>query len=182
MEGRGVSSHQTLILGIGSPGTSDGNAGIRALKAFQQFHPGIPDVTCMTFDGSRPAPVDPLAAARHLIVFDVAHFDARPGTIRCFVGSEMDDYLQRENLSPNETALARLLDTMRVYGRGPLRKALIGIQNTDDSAHDSSAVAGALPWAAALARELVERWSIEEDALTDSARQEVSGFERHRAD
>ena len=182
-------SHQTLILGIGSPGTSDGNAGILALKAFEQFHPGLPGVTCMTYDGSQPAPVDPLAAARHLIVFDCARFDARPGTIRCLVGREMEDYLRGENLGRNEKALARLLDTVRVYGRGPLRKALIGIQQDDEGGQNTSAVTGALPWAAALARELVERWSTERDVLADSPRQRPSEQDRskpptgrHRAD
>jgi hydrogenase maturation protease len=158
-----VFSHQTLILGIASPGRSDEDPGIRALQAFRKFHPGLPGVTCIDFDGPFRALVEPMAGARHLIVFDVAQFGASPGTIRCLVGPEMDEYLQRTDLSATETALARLLDTVRIHGTGPIRRALIGIQDDCSDNGAVNAVSGALPWAAALARELVERWNNEKD-------------------
>ncbi len=156
-------SHQTLILGIGSPGRSDGDAGCGALQAFRRFHPGLPGVTCINFDGSTRALAEPLASARHLIVFDVAQFGASPGTIRCLVGLEMDEYLQNTDLSAAETALARLIETVNIHGNGPIRRALIGIQEDATGDDPGRAVSGALPWAAALARELIERWNNEKD-------------------
>ena len=155
--------HQTLILGIGSPGPADEDAGTRALRAFEKFHPGLPGVTCIDFGESQAAVREPLARARHLVVFDVAQFDASPGTIRCLVGKEMDEYLHSDSLNDDEVALANLIDMVRVHGTGPIRRALIGIQRDSDGGTASTAVDGALPWAAALARELVERWNSEKE-------------------
>lgn len=173
-------SHQTLILGIGSPGLADDDAGTRALRAFEKFHPGLPGVTCIDFGPSQAAVREPLAGARHLIVFDVAQFDASPGTIRCLVGKEMDDYLHSDALNADEAALAQLIDMVRIHGSGPIRRALIGIQRDSDGGAASTAVDGALPWAAALARELVERWNSEKEAGTTANRLDPAEPDSHR--
>ena len=159
----------TLILGIGNRLLSDQAAGIHALKAFRRACPK--DEKLSFIDGGNAAATleTPIAAAAQLIVFDAAEFDAEPGTVRCLLGEEMDEYLRGSTLSIYETGLAEALNRLRSTGRCPARRALIGIQpqNVEWGEQLSQAVVNAIPWATALARELLGRWE-SPDASPDS--------------
>ncbi len=152
---------RTVILGIGNILLGDDGAGIHALRALEAQ---CDDENVRFVDGgtlSFPL-TEVLGDAERLIVIDAAQLDAPPGTVKVFENRSMDAYVARgPGASVHEVSLAELLDMVRLLGRLPEPRALIGIQPeaVDWSDTPTPAVAAAIPRACARARQLLAAWS-----------------------
>jgi len=123
---------ETLILGVGNTLLTDEGAGIHALNQLQSAHSNIlPDSPNLSFiDGGTLSFT--LAVwiedCSNLIVFDATELHQPAGTVKTFVGSEMDKFLGTTKRSAHEVGLIDLMDIARLTENLPENRALIGIQ------------------------------------------------------
>jgi hydrogenase maturation protease len=102
-----------------------------------------------------------IETTHHLIIIDAAQLQAPAGTIRCFEGKAMDDFLnQLQRYSAHEISLIDILTMVQLTQCLPKQRALIGIQPQYIQWGDSLTpeVAAAIPQAAILIKQLIERW------------------------
>lgn len=153
---------RTLVLGIGNLLLTDEGAGIHVLRYLLEHHPGLPGVEYLdggTLSFTLAAAIED---ADQLIVIDAAQLHAPPGTVRCFEGEIMDRQLGNAKLSVHEVGLVDLMDIVRLAGRLPQRRALVGIQPAtiaEWGEAPSPAVEAAVPQAAAEVARLIDTWS-----------------------
>lgn len=127
-----MSYDETLILGIGNTLLTDEGAGIHALNRLESAAPGLwSDISNLTFiDGGTLSFT--LAVwiedCTNLIVFDATELHQPAGTVKTFVGSDMDHFLGTTKRSPHEVGLIDLMDIARLTEHLPQQRALIGIQ------------------------------------------------------
>jgi len=152
-------THPVLVLGIGNVLMSDDGAGVHAARDFESLeHDGLRVLDGGTLGLSLLAEVESCAA---LIVFDAANFGADPGSVRTFMGDDMDAQLSGKKKTAHEVALFDLLATAELLGRKPERRALIGVEpdRIEWGLEPTPAVAAALPEMRRAARALIERWA-----------------------
>lgn len=150
-----------LILGIGNTLLQDEGTGIHVLEALQQQYPepeGVRYIDGGTLSFTLAGMVED---SESLIVIDAAQLKQPPGTMACFIGEEMDNFLGHGKRSVHEVGLLDLLDMARLAGRLPPRRALVAIQPEiiDWGEQPSAAVNQAIPAAVAEIIKLMERWS-----------------------
>ena len=157
---------KTTILGIGNTLLRDEGIGIHVLKALQAQLPV--DDTLSFVDGGTLSIT--LAAeieeSDRLIVIDAAQLGEAPGTVRAFIGNEMDGFLGSCKRSVHEVGLLDLFDIARLTQSLPGQRALVGIQpaSVDWGEEPTGAVAAAIPVAVQKVCELLELWKTEEAA------------------
>jgi hydrogenase maturation protease len=107
------------------------------------------------------AEIEPGAA---LIAIDAMELHASPGTLRVFVGPEMDQQLRGTKRSAHEVALADLMQAAEFSGIGPARRALVAIQPevTTWGLTPTPAGATAIPQAVAAVLALLQGWRHEQ--------------------
>ena len=161
----------TLILGVGNTLLTDEGAGVHALYYLQKqtdLPPGIEflDAGTLSF-----VLADAIAEATNLIIFDAAQLDEKPGTVKAFEGDALDDFLLGGKRSVHEVGFADLMDIARLQDCLPENRALIGIQPAELGWGDQPGelVKAAIPLAAKLARELLQRWT--EDSMPEAVNQ-----------
>lgn len=158
-----------LVLGIGNSLLSDEGIGIHTLKYLQNHFVHIPDVAFVDGGTLSFTLVATIEEADYLIVVDAAQLSEEPGAVRCFTGSDMDDFLGKAKRSVHSVGLKDLIDITRMTGSLPLRRALVGIQPQCIGWGEtpSEAVEKAIPIAAAEVVSLIQRWRIEPPAILD---------------
>lgn len=151
----------TLILGVGNTLLGDEGAGVHALDLLAARLGEQPGVTLLDGGTLSFTLLPRLEDAERLIVFDAARLDAPAGTVRCFEGPEMDEFIGRPNCSVHEVGLVDLMNMSRLSGRFPRHRALIGIQPEFVGWRDSPSapVAAALEKAADCALALLQDWN-----------------------
>jgi len=155
---------ETLILGIGNTLLTDEGAGIHALNHLQSAIPDTwPDIANLNFiDGGTLSFT--LAVwiedCSNLIVFDATELHQPAGTVKTFVGSEMDTFLRTTKRSAHEVGLIDLVDIARLTESLPENRALIGIQPDKMvwGMKPTAAVQDALDEAVAEAVKLIKQW------------------------
>jgi len=151
---------RVLVLGVGNPLMSDDGVGLRLLGALAS--------TC-SFEGVEFVDAGTLSllllprleSADGLLVLDAAQLDAAAGTARSLEGPAMDDFLRSSRCSVHEVGLRDLLDAARLTDGLPQRRALVGVQPLEAGWGESLSppVEAAVPAAAALAMEILARWT-----------------------
>ncbi len=154
------SGKRTLVLGVGNTLLTDEGAGLHVLAHLEAHHPVPPGVTYLDGGTLSFTLTGPIEEADSLIVLDAAELKAPPGTVRTFVGEEMDRFLGTPRRSVHEVGLMDLMDIARLTRTLPENRALVGIQPLEFGWGDrpSEPVAAAVPQAAALVLELIRRW------------------------
>ncbi len=66
--------------------------------------------------------------AEAVIAIDAAYFDEPPGTVKVFIGDEMDRQLTGVKKSAHEVALSDLMSAAAIQGASPLFRALVAVQ------------------------------------------------------
>lgn len=150
----------TLFLGIGNTLLSDEGVGVHVIHHLNAHHPDEPGAAYLDGGTLSFTLAGPLAEHTNLVVIDAARLEAPPGTVRVFIGEEMDRFLTGSRASVHEVGLMDLLDIARLSGRFPARRALIGIQPESLSwgERPGPGVESAIPVAAELALGLHRRW------------------------
>lgn len=157
-----TSSAKTLVLGVGNTLLSDEGAGVHTVRLLQQRYGESPQVSFVDAGTLSFALAPLIEETEGLIVIDAAQLDAAPGTVRVFEDEAMDRVLTAcRRLSVHELSLVDLLALVRLTGRLPARRALIGIQPQTFAIGEqpSPAVARAIPEAGALVMALIRKWS-----------------------
>ena len=141
----------TLILGIGNVLLSDEGAGVHALQYIDKKFPNLSNVRYLDGGTLSFTLAGEIADADNLIAIDAAQFHDSPGTVHCFQGSKMDEFLNSKGCSVHEVGLLDLIDIANLENHLPKHRALIGIQPkyidwgdslTDSVANSMSIVAG----------------------------------------
>lgn len=153
----------TLILGIGNTLLGDEGAGVHALERIRARIGDASDVDLIDGGTLSFTLLPTLEAYERLIVLDSAQLHGPAGTVECFEGPAMDEFLGRPRRSVHEVGLCDLMNMAQLSGCFPTRRALIGIQPEfiDWSEACSAPVAAALDGAADHAIALVRRWQVE---------------------
>lgn len=151
-----------MILGIGNTLLTDEGAGIHALDQLRDnppcnlHHAFLLDGGTLSF--SLLAWIE---ECTRLIVLDAAELDAEPGTVKTYVGEDMDHFVGTAKRSAHEVGLIDLLDIARITGDLPQHRALIGVQpeSLDWGLEATAAVQAALPVMAREVCALMAAWA-----------------------
>jgi len=159
-----VETVPVLVLGIGNVLLSDDGAGVHVVRvlADMQNRGGIAKAIALRDGGTIGLSLlTDLEDFSAFIAIDATEMHSAPGTVRSFVGPDMDRQLGGNKRSSHEVALADLIGAAHLSGCAPERRALVGIQpaSTDWGLAPTEAVAAAFPVAARVALQIVEDWT-----------------------
>ena len=150
----------TLVLGIGNTLLSDEGIGVHVIEYLRKRHPTLPGVTYLDGGTLSFTLAGPIENADQLIVVDATELKATPGTMRVFIGGDLDRFLGAGQRSVHEVGLLDLLNIARLTDTLPRRRALVGIQPGELGwgERPSVPVADVIPAAAARVLELIGAW------------------------
>lgn len=155
-----MSNSETLILGIGNTLLTDEGAGVHALNHLQSNYPDLPNLNFIDGGTLSFTLAIWIEDCPNLIVFDATELHRPAGTVKTFVGTDMDKFLGTNKRSAHEVGLLDLLDIARLTNKLPENRALIGIQpdHMDWGMEPTPAVQKALKTAADEAVNLIKKW------------------------
>ena len=150
----------TLVLGIGNTLLTDEGAGIHALNLLQSEYSDIPNLTFLDGGTLSFTLASWIEDCTNLLVFDAAELNQPAGTVKSFIGNEMDDFLGSSKRSAHEVGLLDLIDIARITDNLPSNRALIGIQPQTMSwgMEPTPEVANSLKQAANEAASIIKKW------------------------
>lgn len=151
---------RTLVLGVGNPLMSDDGVGQRLLAELVSLQPPLAGVDYVDAGTLSFLLLPRIEDCTALLVLDAGRLDDTPGAVREFSGADMDEFLKSASCSVHEVGLRDLLDAARLTEALPSRRALVAVQpgRVDWGDALSPSVAAAVPAAAVLARDILERW------------------------
>ena len=158
-----VAAIRTLLLGLGNVLLSDDGIGIHVLRALdtsertRRSDPAVALRDGGTLGLNLLMELDGIGT---LVVIDAMEFGCAPGTVRAFVGEDMDRQLGGKCRSAHEVALADLMAAAVLTGAVPGRRALVAVQpaSTDWGLAPTEAVRAAIPAACDAVLNLLEDW------------------------
>jgi hydrogenase maturation protease len=165
----------TLVLGVGNTLLADEGAGVHALDYLEQHYGDLPNTEFLDAGTLSFTLAGDIADADNLLIFDAAQLDDEPGAIRLFEGDALDGFLMSGRRSVHEVGFADLMDIARLQDCLPINRALIGIQPEvlGWGEEPGDKVAAAIPKAAAIAVDLIRRWSAEPASVDHENREAV---------
>jgi len=152
---------QTLVLGIGNTLLSDEGVGVHVIQYLQQHHADLPQTEFVDGGTLSFTLAGLIEQAQNLIVIDATQLESAPGTIRTFIGDEMDTFLnQQRKSSVHEVSLMDLLSIATLAEHLPPQRALIGIQpaHIDWGESASTQVQAAIPDVCNQVVALIKAW------------------------
>jgi len=164
-----MKTSDTLILGIGNTLLTDEGAGIHALNLLQSEYSDIPNLTFLDGGTLSFTLACWIEDCSNLIVLDAAELHQAAGTVKSFVGEQMDEFLGNSKRSAHEVGLLDLMDIARITEHLPENRALIGIQpeRMTWGMQPTDSVAKALSEAVSEAKGLINKWhNLETDNKT----------------
>lgn len=150
-----------LVLGLGNKLLGDEGAGVVTVEYLQLRAVQPPNVRFVDGGTLSFTLADELCNTDALIIIDAAELHAAPGTVICHEDQAMDSFLGRVKRSAHEIGLLDLLDMARLMDCVPEPRALVGIQHKliDWSERVSPEVASAIPKAADITLQLINKWT-----------------------
>jgi hydrogenase maturation protease len=153
--------NKTLVLGIGNPILQDDGIGVHVVQQLKTDNPDFPQVEFLDGGTLSFSLIGEIEDATNLIVIDAAQFSADPGSVRIFIGEEMDHFLGRQkNSSVHDVTLIDLMSIALLSDRLPSRRALIGVQpgTIDWGTEPTPDVKKAISSVCNLTMELIQQW------------------------
>ncbi len=116
-----------LIMGIGNSLLQDEGIGFHLLERLrlEKSHWPVEFLDGGTLSFNLTTAIE---SCSHLIVLDAANLHQAPGTVKSFLNTELDDFLNKPGKSVHEVSLSDLFDMTRLTESLPDYRALIGIQ------------------------------------------------------
>lgn len=170
LDQRGDRVTRSVVLGIGNVLLTDDGAGVHAARRVEVMLHHRADVRIID-GGTLSFTLAPLIAdADRLIVIDSADLQAPPGTLRVFLGTDLDAFLGKPKLTVHEVSLVDLLDIARLTDAVPPQRALVAVQpRTIDWGEALSAeLESALAAIVAKVIDLLDNWPVEFDKAHSS--------------
>jgi len=155
--------NKTLVLGIGNPILQDDGIGVHVVQQLKTEYLDFPQVKFLDGGTLSFSLIGEIEDATNLIVIDAAQLDDEPGSVRTFIGEEMDLFLGRQkNSSVHDVTLIDLMSIALLSDRLPFRRALIGVQpgTIDWGTEPTPAVKKTIPTVCNLTTELIEKWCL----------------------
>lgn len=153
--------NKTLVLGIGNPLMQDDGVGVHVVQQLKAAYPNSPQVEFLDGGTLSFSLIGEIESATNLIVIDAAQFNGEPGSVRTFLGDEMDLLLgQQKNSSVHDVTLVDLMSIALLSDRLPARRALIGIKpgSIDWGTEPTPAIRKAITGVCDITMELIEKW------------------------
>ena len=157
-----LAATHTLVLGIGNILLSDDGVGVHVIRALDALESDEISRVAALRDGgtlglSLLSEIEEYGA---LIAVDAVELGATPGTVRIFLGPDMDQQLIGKKRTAHEVALADLMSAARLAGCEPLRRALVAVQpeSTEWGLSLTPAVGAAIPTACQEIKNLLNGW------------------------
>lgn len=120
---------KTVILGVGNTLLSDEGVGIHVLDALALrglLRDGVDLIDGGTLSFTLAVPIEEADA---LIVVDATQLKSPPGTLKVFMGEDMDRFLMgQKKSSVHEVGLTDLMTIAKLTERWPEKRALVAIQ------------------------------------------------------
>ncbi|MDD5059175.1 MAG: HyaD/HybD family hydrogenase maturation endopeptidase [Sideroxydans sp.] len=151
-----------LVLGIGNTLLSDEGVGIVAMQQLQAQFGARDDMEFLDGGTLSFTLAVPISECDALLVIDAAELHAAPGTVRCFEGEAMDQFLgANRKSSVHEVGLLDLRAISILTGHWPAQRALIGVQPALVGWGETltAEVAAALPEVCGTASEIIGRFA-----------------------
>ncbi len=155
------SNPHILVLGLGNTLLTDEAVGVRVVDHLRGLsEEQISDMRLLDGGTMGLTLLVDMEDADAMIVIDAAYLDLPAGGVQVFEGADMDHFLRTRSRNAHDIGLDDLMDALRLREAVPSRRALVGIQPANLSVGESLTddVAAAVPVAAALILQLVERW------------------------
>lgn len=137
-----------LVLGVGNTLLSDEGVGVKAIEALDERTETVA-LGLSLIDGGTIglSLLVEMEDAEALIVIDAGRIGAAPGTVRTFLGTDMDDFLRNRGRNPHDISLDDLMDGLRLRDALPQRRALVVVEPESLAVGDilTPAVAAAVP-------------------------------------
>ena len=151
---------RALVLGLGNILLRDDGIGVHVVQALGARRPD-PQVTLRDGGTIGLALLSDIEESASLIAVDAMELGEDPGTVRTYVGPEMDRHLSGKKRTAHEVALADLIAAARLTGVAPERRALVAIQpaSIEWGLDPTDAVRAAIPSACDAVCSLVEDWT-----------------------
>ena len=156
---------QTLVLGIGNTLLADEGLGVHLLNYMREHHADLPGVSYLD-GGTLSFTLAPeIEDCENLIVLDAAQINEAPGTIKLFLGADMDRFVGHGKRSVHEVGLVDLMSIARLQGGLPRNRALLGIQPAEIGwgERPSEVVSHVIPDAAKQVLTLLYNWQSLDD-------------------
>lgn len=153
---------KTLVLGIGNPILQDDGVGVYVVQQLKAMQPAFPGVEFLDGGTLSFSLIGEIESVDNLIVIDAAQLDSESGSVRTFIGEDMDQFLgQQKNSSVHDVTLIDLMSIAMLSDQLPTRRALIGIQpaSLDLGTELTAAIAEAIPQACNITMELLKKWN-----------------------
>ena len=169
MQSNDTLTTDTLILGIGNTLLTDEGAGIHALNLLKTEYSNIPNLTFLDGGTLSFTLACWIEDCTNLIVFDAAELQQPAGTVKSFIGTQMDEFLGASKRSAHEVGLLDLMDIARMTENLPQNRALIGIQpeNMSWGMEPSQQIASALRQAVEEAITIITSWRDDPTLLSE---------------
>ena len=158
-----VAASRTLLIGIGNILLSDDGIGVHVIRALDALERAgkIGQAIALRDGGTIGlALLTELDNIGALIAIDAMELGTAPGTVRAFLGPQMDAQLGGKRRTAHEVALADLIMAARLTDCAPERRALVAIQpgTTQWGLSPTQAVVTAIPEACNTVMSLLEDW------------------------
>ncbi len=160
-----------LVLGIGNTLLADEGAGIVAMREIEARFGIREDMEFLDGGTLSFTLAVPISECTALLVIDAAELGAAPGTVRSFVGDEMDRFLgENRKSSVHEVGLLDLMSISLLTGHWPKQRALIGIQPTWVKWGETltPTVAAAMQEVCSIAAEIIGRFVSQADSVPEN--------------
>jgi hydrogenase maturation protease len=156
-----MNKNENVILGIGNLALSDDGAGVKTVRHLLKKNPTRDSLSIIDGGNLDYSLMDILEQCKNLIIITAPKLNFAPGTVTCFQGTEMNKVLKRPQRTANETALAEILEMVRLANQYPQHCALITIEPKKVTWGNrlSSNVNRAIPVAADHALQLMGQWT-----------------------
>lgn len=151
-----------LVLGIGNTLLTDEGVGIVAMRELETRFGKHEDMEFLDGGTLSFTLAVPISECNALLVIDAAELGAAPGTVRSFVGDEMDRFLgENHKSSVHEVGLLDLRSISLLTGHWPEQRALIGVQPEVVGWGETltSLVAAAMPEVCKIAADIIDRFA-----------------------
>ena len=161
---------RTVVLGVGNTLLSDEGAGVHAMRYLADHFDELPDTHFIDAGTLSFTLADDIASADNLLIFDAAQLGCEPGCLKVFEGDNFDTFVKSGRRSVHEVGFVDLMDIARLQECLPEKRALVGIQPDVLGWGDTpgTCVSEAIPRAASIAFELIQRW-LDDSSAQDSA-------------
>jgi hydrogenase maturation protease len=159
-----LAPQSTLIMGVGNTLQGDDGVGVHALHWLQNALGAQPGINLYDAGTLGTTLLVEIEQTERLIFIDAMRMNTAAGTVRCFEGAVMDQWLRRAQAgSVHEVSLGELLDMARLLERLPPKRALIGIEpgHIGWGEQLSTELTIALPKVEHCVRDVLRRWADE---------------------